>query len=159
MSFSLSKEREQQLRETVKRYPNARAAVLPALWLVKEEKGYVSDEAVEYVAKALDLPVSDVFGTLTFYTIFNRREVGKSHIQICRNICCWLRGSEDIFKYISAKLGISAGETTEDKKFTLSTVECLGACGGAPVIQINDDYYEEMTTDKVDEILGSLRGL
>ncbi len=153
MSFKLSSEREQQLRELMKRYPTTHSALIPALWLVQEEHGYISDEAIEYVARALDLAPSDVYGTVTFYTMFNRRKIGRHHIQLCTNICCWLRGSEEMLNYLKAKLNIGVGETTPDGMWTLSTVECLGACGGAPMMMVDMDYHEGLTIEGIDEIL------
>ncbi|PIR17065.1 MAG: NADH-quinone oxidoreductase subunit NuoE [Deltaproteobacteria bacterium CG11_big_fil_rev_8_21_14_0_20_49_13] len=157
MSFRLSTEREDKLHEVIKRYPSTRAALLPALWLVQEDAGYVSDEAIEYVAMQLDVPVADVYGAVTFYTMFNRRKIGRHHIQLCTNICCWLRGSEEMLKYLKAKLGIGAGETTEDGAITLSTVECLGACGDAPMMMVDLDYHENLTFEKLDGIIKECR--
>ena len=151
--FTLNLKREEELRKIITRYPNVRAALLPALWLVQEEAGFVSDEAIEYVARELDISAADVYGTVTFYTMFNRRKIGRHHIQVCRNICCWLRGSEQILEYLKAKLGIDVKETTKDGMFTLGTVECLGACGTAPVMQIDNEYYENLTQGKIDSIL------
>lgn len=153
MAFKLQEKNEEKLRELLKRYPNSRAALMPALWLVQEEAGYISDEAIEYVAMSLDISAADVYGAVTFYTMFNRRKIGRHHIQLCTNICCWLRGSKELLKYLKAKLGIDVGETTEDGNFTLSTVECLGACGGAPMMMLDLDYHENLTTEKVDELL------
>lgn len=153
MAFTLSNEREKELREIIKRYPNTKAALLPVLWLVQEEAGYISDEAVFYVSKLLDMPSAEVFGALTFYTMFNRKKIGRHHIQVCTNICCWLKGSKDILEYLKARLGIDVNQTTEDGKFTLGTVECLGACGGAPVMMMDLEYYEDLTPGKIDEIL------
>lgn len=127
--------------------------MLPALWLVQDEYGHIPDEAVEYVSMALGVAVPEVYGCVTFYTMFNRRKIGRHHIQLCTNICCWLRGSEELLRHIKAKLGIDVGETTEDGAFTLSTVECLGACGGAPMMMLDLDYYENLTIERVDEIL------
>ncbi|MBI2092893.1 MAG: NADH-quinone oxidoreductase subunit NuoE [Deltaproteobacteria bacterium] len=156
MNFTLSKEGEEKIGTLLKRYPSTRAALLPALWLVQDEAGWISDEAAEYVAAKLDLPAAEVYGTLTFYTMFNRRKLGRHHIEVCTNICCWLKGSEEILTYLKAKLGINEGETTEDGKFTLSTVECLGACGEAPMMMVDLEYYGDLTHDKIDEILKSL---
>ncbi len=157
MAFNLSIEREGELKAVIARYPVTRSALLPALWLVQDETGFVSDEAVAYVAKTLDLPEADVYGALTFYTMFNRRKLGRHHIQVCTNICCWLRGSEDVLKYLKAKLNIDVGGTTKDGAFTLSTVECLGACGGAPMMMVDLEYYEDLTPVKIDEILKNLK--
>lgn len=157
MAFDLSENAKQKLHETITHYSSARSALLPALWLVQEERGYVSDEAIEYVARFLDMPIAEVYGAVTFYTMLNRRKIGKYHIQVCRNICCWLRGAEDVVQYLKMRLKIDIGETTEDGMFTLSTVECIGACGSAPVMQVNNEYYENLTMEKIDDILGSLR--
>lgn len=157
MAFSLNKENESKLREIAARYPNPRSALMPVLWLIQEEAGYISDEAIEYAAMSLDIPTADVYGVITFYTMFNRRKIGRHHIQVCTNICCWLRGSEDILKYLKAKLGIDAGETTSDGNFTLSTVECLGACGAAPMMMVDDEYYENLTIESIDEILEEIK--
>ncbi len=132
------------------------AALLPTLHLAQKEFGYISSEVEEYVAGYLDLPVTHVHGVATFYTMYNKKPVGKYHIQVCTNISCSLLGADHLFDYLSKKLKIGDGETTEDKKFTLSSVECLGSCGTAPVMQINDDYYEDLTEEKIDEILKGL---
>lgn len=157
MPFNLSPEREKKLHELLGRYPTARSATLPALWLVQEECGYISDEAIEYVARMLDIAPADVYGVATFYTMFNRRKLGRHHIQICTNICCWLRGSEQILEYVKARLGIGVGETTKDNLFTLGTVECLGACGDAPMMMVDAEYYENLTPQRIDEILERLK--
>ena len=155
--FCLSQESKSKLHELIKRYPVDRGALIPALWLVQEECGFVSDEAVEYVAAELGLAPSEVYGAVTFYTMFGRRKIGEHHIRVCTNICCWLKGSRDILDYLKAKLGIGVGETTKDGAWTLSTVECLGACGGAPMMMVDNEYYEDLTFDRIDEILASLR--
>jgi NADH:ubiquinone oxidoreductase subunit E len=94
---------------------------------------------------------------VTFYTMFNRSRPGRHHIRLCTNICCWLRGSRELLAYLKARLGINEGETTEDGEFTLSTVECLGACGGSPMMMMDDTYYEELTFEKVDEVLKKVK--
>ena len=124
---------------------------------IQEERGFISDTAIEYIAAKLDLPVADVFGAVTFYTMFNRKQIGKHHIQVCTNICCWLKGSKDVLDYLKARLDIEEGETTENGEFTLSTVECLGACGGAPMMMVDLEYYENLTFEKIDQILESLK--
>lgn len=157
MSFQLSIAGQESLRDLLRKSHNARAAMLPVLWLVQQEEGCVSDEAVEYVARSLDVPVAEVFGVVTFYDAFKRRRLGKHHIQVCTNICCWLRGSMELLTYLKARLGIEVGDVTEDGKFSLGTVPCIGACGGAPAMMVNLDYFEEMTPSKVDEVVGSLK--
>jgi NADH-quinone oxidoreductase E subunit len=157
MSFKISQACEKRIEELISRYPTASAALLPSLWEIQEERGFISDTAIEYIAAKLDLPVADVFGAVTFYTMFNRKQIGKHHIQVCTNICCWLKGSKDVLDYLKARLDIEEGETTENGEFTLSTVECLGACGGAPMMMVDLEYYENLTFEKIDQILESLK--
>lgn len=153
MAFAFSKERRAEAEEIVKRYPLKRAALLPLLWLVQEQEGYVSDDAVKFLAGFLGISEADVLGVVTFYTMFAKKPAGRHHIQICTNLCCKLRGADWLLGYVKEKLGIDAGQTTADKKFHLSTVECLGSCGTAPMMQIDNDYYEELNAEKVDRII------
>ena len=157
MSFEFNKEKEEKLQEILKRYPEKRAALLPALWLAQEQEGWISEEAMETIAQRLDLTPAFVFGTVTFYTMFNRKPIGRHHIQVCDSICCCLRDAKGTVDYLKKKLNIKVGETTPDGKFHLSTVECLGSCGTAPMMQINNDYYEDLTEEKIDKILNSLK--
>jgi len=108
------------------------------------------------VAEVMDLPPTEVASVASFYTMFNRQPVGENLIQVCTNISCSLLGAEHIVEYLKNKLGIDVGETTPDNKFTLVTVECLGSCGTAPMMQINDTYYENLTEEKIDQILAEL---
>lgn len=149
----ISKENLQKIEELKKRYPDLKSLTIPVLWMIQEEHGWISDEAVEYVANFLKLPVNHVYGVVSFYTMFNRKPVGKYHIQICTNISCQLLDAEKLSEYICRQLNIKVGETTPDKKFTVTEVECLGSCGTAPMMQVNDDYYENLTIEKVDELL------
>jgi len=138
------------------RYPSREAAILPALHLAQREFGWLSDEAIAYVAELIGVPPARIEGVATFYTMYNRRPVGRYHVQICRNIACSLMGAEHLVERASRKLGIRPGETTADGKFTLSLVECLGSCGTAPVMQVNDDYYENLTAESLEAILDGL---
>lgn len=147
---------EKRFRELVDRYPDKEALLLPALYLVQEQEGYVSAEAFEYLAELVGVSPVRVKETATFYTMYNKVPVGKYHVQLCNNIACMLRGSEELIDHLKKKLEIKIGETTKDGRFTLTAVECLGACGGAPVVQINDDYHENMTLSKLDKILDKL---
>jgi len=117
----------------------------------------VSLEAMEYVAGLLELSPANVYGVASFYTMYNKEQVGKYLVQVCMNLPCAMVGAEEVLEHISEKLGIKEGETTSDEKFTLMKVECLGACGAAPMMQINDEYYEDLTPAKVDEILDGLK--
>jgi NADH-quinone oxidoreductase E subunit len=145
-----------ELEAILDRYPDKEAAILPALHLAQREFGYVSDEAVVYVANLLGFTPARIEGVATFYTMYNRKPVGKYHLQICRNLSCSLLGAEHLIEHVSKKLGIRPGETTPDGKFTLSKVECLGSCGTAPVLQLNDDYHEDLTEEKIDALLDDL---
>lgn len=151
------KEHIKKVEELRKRFPNSKALTIPVLWMVQEEHGWISDQAVEEIAKLLELPVNHVYGVVSFYTMFNRKPVGKFHIQMCTNVSCQLLGAEKLSEYICRKLNIGVGETTPDKKFTVTEVECLGSCGTAPMMQVNDDYYENLTEEKIDELLRRLQ--
>jgi NADH-quinone oxidoreductase subunit E len=111
---------------------------------------------MECLAVELGLPVSEVRAVATFYTMFNKEPVGRYHIQVCQNLTCSLLGAESLITYLEKRLGIAAGQTSSDGKFTLSRVECLGSCGTGPVMQINDDYYENLTAERIDRILTDL---
>jgi NADH-quinone oxidoreductase E subunit len=156
MAIEFSAEAKQELDRIFDRYTTKQAALLPALYLAQREFGYVSVEAMEYVAGLLGVSPTRVYEVATFYTMYNKQPVGKYFIQVCTNICCALRGGMDLFAYLSKNLGIGEGQTTKDGRFTLVKVECLGACGNAPMMQVNDDYYEDLTPAKVDEILKSM---
>jgi len=139
------------------RYPDRQAAILPTLHLAQREFGFLSPETISTVAALLGFTPAQIEGVATFYTMYNRKPVGKYHLQVCRNLSCSLMGAEALIEHMSRKLGIKPGGTTADGTFTLSTVECLGSCGTAPVMQINDDYYENLTEESVDAILDGLR--
>lgn len=156
MAFKFTPENEKRFDEALKRYPQKRAALLPALWLVQEQQGWISTDSMEYLAKLLDLTPAAIYETATFYTMYNKMPIGRHHIQVCNSVCCSLRGSEQTVSYLKKKLGVEVGETTADGKFHLSTVECLGSCGTAPMMQINNDYYEDLTEEKIDQILKEL---
>ncbi len=156
MSVAFSDTALRELEAIRSRYPDREAAILPALHLAQREFGYVSDEAIEYVATLLGFTPARIEGVATFYTMYNRKPVGKYHLQICRNISCSLLGAEHLIEHVSRKLGVHPGETTPDGKFTLSAVECLGSCGTAPVMQVNDDYHESLTEERIDALLDRL---
>ena len=154
MALEISKVLERELEQTLKKYPNKDAALLPMLHMLQKEFGYITKEVMELAAERLGVPYSKVKGVATFYTMYNKKPVGKYHVQVCRNISCTLRGAEDVLESIKKHLNMDVGDTNE--KFTLSTVECLGSCGTGPVMQINDDYYEGLTPESVKKILDSL---
>jgi NADH-quinone oxidoreductase E subunit len=144
----------------ISKYPpdRKRSALIPLLLLIiQRERGYVDNAGVNFLAQKLEIQVQDVWETATFYSMINMRPVGKYHIQVCKTLSCRIMGEEKITEHICNRLGIHAGETTSDGKFTISRVECLGSCGTAPMMQIGFDYHEDLTTEKVDRILDSLK--
>lgn len=145
-----------EMQAHLAKYPPARkrSALIPILLLIiQRERGWVDNAGVNFLAKFLDLEVTDVWETATFYSMFNMHPVGRHHIQICKTLSCKIMGEPDITEHICGKLGIHPGETTPDGKFTVSLVECLGSCGTAPMMQIGFDYYENLSKEKVDKIL------
>jgi len=157
MAIEFNESAKKELAKLISRYPSRQAALLPALYLAQREFGWVSDEVISYLAKVMELPKSRIYGVASFYTMFNKKPVGKYFIQVCANISCAMMGADSLFVYLSDKLGVKEGETTKDGKFTLVKVECLGACGEAPMMQINDKYYGNLTKAKVDQILAELK--
>ena len=131
--------------------------MLPVLYLAQQEFGYLSPEAIEYVARLMGQSPAKVHGVVSFYTMYNMKPIGRHHIQVCRTLSCALAGAEKITDFIKNKLAIELGQTTADGRFTLSEVECLASCGTAPIMQINDDYYENLNEERVTEVLESLK--
>lgn len=146
----------EECRKIIARYPQPRSAVLPLLYVAQREFGYVPKEAEELVAGLLEVPAADVAGVVSFYTMFHRQPVGKYVVQVCRTLSCAIMGGDGLADHLQKKLGIGPGETTPDGKFTLKWVECLASCGTAPVVQINDDYHENLTHPQLDQLLDSL---
>jgi NADH-quinone oxidoreductase E subunit len=156
VSLAFSEETRAKHERLLTRYPDREAAILPTLYLAQREFGHLSDEAILYVADLLGFTPARIYGVATFYTMYNKKPVGKYHLQVCRNLSCSLMGAEHLIEHVARKIGVKPGETTADGKFTLSTVECLGSCGTAPVMQVNDDYYENLTEESIDAILDGL---
>lgn len=152
----LPTEVRKQLDELLADYPNPQSAVVPALHLAQEDRGYLSPETVAEIAEYFNLTPADIESVASFYTMLKKRPTGKHLLQVCTNISCSLMGARHIVEHISQRLEVSEGETTADGKFTLMTVECLGTCGTAPVMQVNNTFYENLTPEKVDELLASL---
>lgn len=157
MQLEFTPENRKEFDALLTHYPNKRAALLPTLWLAQKQFGWISQKVMEYVGQLLDLPPIKVYEVVTFYTMYNQKPVGKYHIQLCRTLSCELCGKGEILSHLKNKLGIKIGETTADGKFTLSEVECLGSCGTAPMMQLNEDYHENLTPSKVDEIFNALK--
>ena len=157
MALEFSASALEKFRDIVARYPRKEAAMLPVLYLAQREFGHLGPEAVDYVARLMDQPPARVHGVVSFYTMFNTKPIGRHHIQICRTLSCALAGAERITAFIQQRLGIGPGETTADGRFTLSEVECLASCGTGPMMQVNDDYYENLTEERVAAILSELK--
>lgn len=157
MNIEFTSENKKEFEKLLTHYPNKRAAMLPTLWIAQKQFGWISQKVMEYVAVLLDVPPIKVYEVVTFYTMFNQKQVGKYHIQLCRTLSCELCGKGEILNHLKKKLGVGIGETSTDAKYTLSEVECLGSCGTAPMMQVNNDYYENLTPLKVDEILNGLK--
>jgi NADH-quinone oxidoreductase E subunit len=152
-----SEANERKIDELLTHYPVKRSAILPALFIAQEEHGYVTDEDVKYLARRLDMRVNEVEEVVTFYSMYSRKPIGRYKLQVCRTISCLLVGAERITEHISDKLGVRVGGTTGDGKFTLQEVECLGYCDLAPCLQVNFDYHERVTPERVDEIINELK--
>ena len=157
MAYKISEKTKAKIDELLKTYPQKEAVLIPALHEVQKEAGWVSEDAIDALSACLGMPYARVKGVVTFYTMFNRVPVGKYHLQVCRNISCHFMGAPDILRHLKDKLKIAEGGTTEDGLFTLSTVECLGSCGTAPVIAVNETYHENMSVEKTDLLLQELR--
>ena len=158
-SFEFNKDNLKKAKDTIAKYPSGRqaSAVISLLYLAQEQGGnWLPRVALDYVADLLAMPRIHVYEVATFYTMFNLAPVGEHFIQLCGTTPCWLMGAEDIKKTCEKKLGIKTGETTKDGKFTLVEVECLGACANAPMIQINDLYYEDLTPEIMEKMLDDL---
>lgn len=147
----------ERLEAAVSRYPTKRAALLPMLNFAQERNGWVSGAAMSEIADALDLTPAYVHSVATFYTMYNRRPVGRYLVQVCTNISCHLCGGEEVLEAFLEETGVRLGETSEDGLFTVMEVECLGACGFATVVQVNDEYYEDVTPERVPDIVRELR--
>ena len=152
-----SETNEKKLDEIITHYPVKRSAILPALYIAQEEHGHVTDDDVKYLAQRLDMRVNEVEEVVTFYTMYSRKPVGKYKLQVCRTLSCMLAGADDLTEHIEHKLGCGVNQTTADGKFTLQGVECLGYCDLAPVLQVNFDYHEKVTTESVDKLLDGLK--
>ena len=146
-----------RIQEIIKEYPNTKSALIPALYIAQREYGgWLPREAMVEVAEELDLPESHVYAVASFYSMFYRKPVGENLIQVCTTSPCKLRGADHIVECFKKRLGLGIGETSADNKFTLTEVECLAACHEAPMAQINEDYYVNLTAEKVDEIISAL---
>ena len=159
MKMKFSEEKLKKVSEIIARYPEGKqkSALLPVLHMAQEQLGWLSVEAMDYVASLLNLEPIEVYEVATFYSMYNLKPVGKYLFEVCQTGPCMIKGSDDIVAYIGEKLGIKPGETTPDGLFTLKTVECLGACGYAPMMQLGKHYKEHLTKEKVDAVIEECR--
>jgi NADH-quinone oxidoreductase subunit E len=156
MAVEFSKSSLEAYERIVGQYPVKRAAIMPVLWLAQKDFGWLSAEVQQYVADLMGFPLAWVSGLASFYTMYYKKPVGRHHLQVCTNVSCMLRGSDAIVRTIEDRLGITLGQTTPDGKFTLDEVECLASCGTAPMMQVNDDYLENLTPESTLEVLERL---
>lgn len=152
----LSPENLQKVEAIRRHYPESKAALLPALWIAQEQEGWISTEMMQYLGTLLGVDYAQVLGVVTFYTMFQDKPHGKYHLEICTNVSCMLRGSDALIDAVHRCTGAKPGQTSADGKFTVSETECMGACGGAPMVAIGEEYYERLTAQKLEEILKTL---
>jgi NADH-quinone oxidoreductase E subunit len=153
----LSEDSVKKIKDKVPLYPQRKSAILPALTIAYRQLGYVDDDVYREISKIIRVPFVEIAEAATFYTMFPKEPRGKYLIQVCHNISCALLGADSLIGYLEKKLDIKKGQTTGDNLFTLISVECLGSCATAPMMQINNDFYENLTPEKVDQILEDLR--
>jgi NADH-quinone oxidoreductase subunit E len=154
--IQFSEEAMRRYEVIVSHYPQKRAAVLPVLTLAQHEFGWISPEVAEYVGKLMGYPASDMLSVATFYVMLHKKPAGKHHLEVCRNVSCWLMGTYACVDEIKRHLNIEVGGMTPDGKFSLALTECLGSCGTAPAMQVGDRYYENLTPKSVGEIIEKL---
>ena len=155
--FQFDLERDAEFERLVKRYPTRESMILPSLWLIQEQEGWISQEAIAYVADRIGTWASAVYEAVTFYTMYQLHPMGRNHICVCRTLTCWLRGKQEIIDYLKNEIGITPGQISEDGRFSLEEVECLGHCGTAPVVQVNGEFHEDMNVDKLKALLATLK--
>lgn len=157
MEFKFTEENLKRIEDVRKKYPTALAAVMPVVYIAQEQNGYITNEAMEEIANVLGIDKVNVLSVVTFYTMYHTKPMGKYHIQVCTNVSCMLRGAYEIWDDVKAKLGIDHMQVSPDGKYSLEEVECMGACGYAPMIAVNEDYFENLSKEKVFEIIDSLK--
>jgi NADH-quinone oxidoreductase subunit E len=151
--MKFSDEFETRFTMMVGHYPTKRSVLVPTLLYAQDEIGYLSDEVIQEIARRLELTELDVRNVISYYSMLTTKPRGKYNVQVCTNIACMLRGGEELFAHCRKKLGIGHKQTTEDGRFTLEEVECIGACSWAPAIQVNYDFHENLTVEKLDKVL------
>lgn len=156
--FQLSQQGLEKVKSELKRYEVKESAIIPALYVAqKENSGWISDEVIHHLSKVMDIPESRITEVFKFYTMFNQEKVGKYHVQVCTNISCALNGGRELAAHICKELKVKLNQVTEDARFTVSRVECLGSCGTAPMMQVNEDYHENLTPESAMNILRGMK--
>ncbi len=156
--FQLSSEGLSAIKQELARYETKESAIIPSLYIAqKENNGWVSGEVIHHLSQVMDIPESKINEVFRFYTMFNQQPVGKYHVQVCTNISCALEGGRELADHICEELKVKLGDITEDGRFTVSRVECLGSCGTAPMMQVNDKYYENLTNESATNILRGMK--
>lgn len=156
MEFKFSEENNLKIEKILLKYPGKKPAVMPLLYLAQEQNGWISVEVMKEVAAILEMDEEEVLGVATFYTMFYKKPMGKYHLQVCTNVSCMLRGGYEILDAVKNKIGLNDGDVTADYKFSIEEVECMGSCGTAPMIAVNEDYYENLSIDETEKIIDSL---
>ena len=157
MPFKFSEENIERIEAARKKYPTALAAVMDTVYIAQEQNGFISNEVMEEIANVLGIDKVNVLSVVTFYTMYHTKPMGKYHVQVCTNVSCMLRGAYEIWDGVKDKLGLDHMKVSSDGKYSLEEVECMGACGYAPMIAVNEDYLENLNKEKVFEILDSLK--
>lgn len=157
-TYEFTKEELQKVEEFKSRYPDSQSAVMPVLWLAQDKFGHVNPDVQKLVANTLDLPYAHVHGVATFYTQYYKEEMGTYVLDVCGSFSCQVCGAQEMIRHLEDKLGIKEGETTADGMFSIREVECLGACGYAPMLQVtNDQYVNYLTKEKLDQLIEDLK--
>ena len=156
MSFTFNEANEAQYQKLLPRYPHKKSLVLPCLWMVQYQKGFISSDALAYLAQRLEVSQMHLYSVATFYTMFHLEPIAKYHIQVCKTLSCELCGKSEIIKCIEEELGIKVNESTKDNLFKLSEVECMGACAGAPMLALNEEYHEDLDVQKTKALIKRL---
>ena len=154
---AISEKLDKFFDEKMKQYPTKRSFLVPMLLYSQDETGYISDEIIAHLAKKTELTELEVRNVISYYSLLHTKPLGKYHVQVCTNICCMLRGADELMEHCEKKLGIGHKQVTPDGKFSLEEVECIGACSWAPAVQVNYDFHENLTAEKMDQVLEEYR--
>lgn len=156
--FQLTNDGKEKVLSELKRYESKQSAVLPALYIAqKENKGFINAEVIKELSKVMDIPESQINEVFTFYTMYNKKPIGKYHVQVCRTLSCMLNGAQELTSHLCHELGVKLDQVTADGRFTVSEAECLGSCGTAPMMQIGDKYYENLTPESAMNLLRGMK--